>query len=134
MKIQEIYKLKNIVPALSPLERWYNRILTKEPEEMTAGDVLRSLRQGVFTEVAEEMLVRLLKGDVFAGDMVEGELLEALGNFSSKSTLKFGDVLKTIVKTAESAAEQHEWMGEEEKKEYLASVSRIKSNLANAGC
>ena len=105
MKLQEIYKLKKIEPAISPLERWYNRMLLKEPMEMTAGDVLRSLRQGVFTENAEMVLVRLLQDDVFAGDMVEGELLEALSNSSPSTITKYSDAIVSIVQRAEASVD-----------------------------
>lgn len=129
MKIQEMYHVKRIEPAIASLERWYNRVLDKEPEEMTIGDILRALRQSVFVEVAEEMLIKNLQADVFAGDMTEGEMMEALSRLSANSIAKFNDDVKTIVSTAEAEADHHEWIDETDKKDYLKSVDKVKSNL-----
>ena len=129
MKIQKMYHLKRIEPAVAPLERWYNRVLDKEPIEISIGDILRALRQSVFVEVAEEMLIKHLQADVFAGETTEGELMEALANFTLTSTRKFYDEISAIVAASEAKVDQYEWADETDKKDYMESVSKVKTHL-----
>ena len=129
MKIRDMVHVKRIQSAAAPLERWYNRLLDKEPEEMTASDILRALRQRVFVEIAEEMLIRKLQDDAFAGDLMQGELMETLAEFSPESIAKFRDAVGAIVMTAELNAEQYAWACDDDKRDFLASVGVVKSNL-----
>ena len=70
----------------------------------------------MFVEAAEEMLTKNLQADVFAGDMTEGEMTEALSHLSADSIVKYSDEVKTIVSTAEAEADHHEWIDEADKR------------------
>jgi hypothetical protein len=131
MTIQDMYHVQPIKHATSSLERWYNRLIAKGPEEMTDGDILRSLRQGVFTDLAEKTLIVHLRADVFAGEMNDGELLESLANMPSSIIAKYSEDVKEIVATAESSVSQHEWCNQEEINNYLESLAKIKKISQN---
>ena len=129
MTIQDMYHVQPIKQATSSLERWYNRLIAKKPEEITDGDILRSLRQGMFPDLAEKALIMHLRADVFAGDMSDGELLESLASIPSSSIAKYSEDVKAIVATAESSVRQHEWCNLEEMNDYLAALIKIKRSF-----
>ena len=129
MTIQGMYHVQPIKQATSSLERWYNRLIAKTPEEITDGDILRSLRQGMFPDLAEKALIMHLRADAFAGEMNDGELLKCLANIPSSSLIKYSEDVKAIVATAESSVRQHEWCNLEEMNDYLAALIKIKRSF-----
>ena len=131
MTIQDMYHVQPIKHAASSLERWYNRLIAKETEEMTDGDILRSLLQGVFTDLAEKAVIMHLRADVFAGEMNDGELLESLASMPSSIIAKYSEDVKKIVATAESSVSKHEWCDQEEMNDYLTSLAAIKRNITD---
>ena len=131
MTIQNMYHVQPVKHAASSLERWYNRLIAKEAEEMTDGDILRSLRQGVFADLAEKALIMHLRADVFAGEMNDSELLESLASMPSSIIAKYSEDVKEIAATAESSVSKHEWCDQEEMNDYLTSLATIKRNITD---
>ena len=58
-KIKELFDCEYVVSdeALYPLQEWYNSLIDKTISELTISDILRMLRQNVFTNLAMQKAV-----------------------------------------------------------------------------
>ena len=77
-KIKEIYDCKYIISdeGLYPLQKWYNELIDKSINEINIADVLRMLRQKVFTKLAMLKAIEFLRKNIFVGELYDGELYD----------------------------------------------------------
>ncbi|WP_187427160.1 contact-dependent growth inhibition system immunity protein [Rossellomorea marisflavi] len=60
------------------LDEWYNTFLNKDRTELDITDLCRMIQQNIFIEVAIDKAVEVLKHNPLAGDVYDGQLVEAL--------------------------------------------------------
>ncbi|TYO68720.1 hypothetical protein DQ398_003901 [Rossellomorea marisflavi] len=79
MKIRDIYQLAQEQPQADyALDEWYNTFLNKDRTELDITDLCRMIQQNIFIEVAIDKAVEVLKHNPLAGDVYDGQLVEAL--------------------------------------------------------
>ena len=129
--IKEVYNCAYIVSdkELYPLEKWYNILIDKRVDEITIADVSRMIRQDVVMELAMTKAMDFLQGDVFAGEMYDGQLLENISRLDAVLLTSYSEKLKAILKDALEKSETHEWSYEEEKEEFIGIVKIISKKL-----
>jgi len=62
----------------SSLIQWYNRLIDKSVDELSVTDVSKMIRQHILREVAINRAIELLLVEPFAGEMLDGGLLDLL--------------------------------------------------------
>ncbi|WP_223458046.1 MULTISPECIES: contact-dependent growth inhibition system immunity protein [unclassified Pseudomonas] len=67
----------------SPLTEWYLSVRDTPLEQLSVGDVCRTLRQGLFVCEILPIAVALLNDDVLAGERYDGELIAALAGVNT---------------------------------------------------
>lgn len=79
MKIRDIYQLAQEQPQADyALDEWYNTLLNKDRTELDITDLCRMIQQNIFIEVAIDKAVEVLNHNPLAGDVYDGQLVEAL--------------------------------------------------------
>ncbi|SFH56636.1 hypothetical protein SAMN04487830_10228 [Pseudobutyrivibrio sp. OR37] len=79
MTIGEMFSCKFIEgKELYPLQKWYNSLLAKTPDDIDVADVLHMFRQKMFMEFAVEKALDMLQENIFIGELWPGELLEKI--------------------------------------------------------
>lgn len=122
--LREIYEY-DLVPddGLNfPVEEWFNAVMEKTEDKLTVSDVSRMLRQKIFSVIAINRAIEMLKEDLFAGEMYEGQLMANLCNAKEKYLCKRYDDIRPILKDAELKALGHQWSSEKDKQDYLRTV------------
>ena len=105
------------------LRELYEYDLMEKTEDMlTVSDVSRMLRQKIFSVVAINRAIEMLKEDIFTGEMYEGQLMANLCNAKEKYLCKRYDDIRPILKDAELKALVHQWSSDEDKAEFLRTV------------
>ena len=69
--LREIYEY-DLIPddGLNfPIEEWFNAVMEKTEDKLTVSDVSRMLRQKIFSVVAINRAIEMLKEDIFTGEM-----------------------------------------------------------------
>lgn len=120
MKIKELYGCEYEVSEeeLFPLQKWYNQLIDKAPREVTVEDTARMLRQKLFPDLAMTKAIELLREDLFAGELYEGELLAAIADTESPLTAAHAQELKEVLRDASERIAAHEWMFDGEADEF----------------
>ena len=129
--LREIYEY-DLVPddGLNyPVEEWFNAVMEKTEDKLTISDVSRMLRQRIFSVVAINRAIEMLRDDLFAGEMYEGQLMANLCNAKEKYLCKRYDDVKTLLQGAELKALQHKWADEKEKLEFLKTVEEFEKKV-----
>ena len=62
----------------SPLEAWYERVRDKQLAEFSDEDLAKSCRQELFLDFVVPFAVERIETDPLAGELYDGELLEAV--------------------------------------------------------
>ena len=84
--LREIYEY-DLIPDDGldyPVEEWFNAVMEKTEDKLTVSDVSRMLRQKIFSVVAINRAIEMLKDDIFTGEMYEGQLMANLCNAKEK--------------------------------------------------
>lgn len=131
-KIKELYGCNYIVSdeKLYPLQKWYNRLLDKTVSHIDVSDVSRMMRQKEFIDLAISKAINFLKGNVFSGDMYEGEILEKLLEVDNCNLVIYSNELKRILSSALEESEKHEWLCKEEKEDFEKVVRKLISKIS----
>ncbi len=134
LKLKEIYEYDYIPEGSNvyPLTEWFNSILEKTEDELTIGDVCRMLRQRMCSKCAMERAVEILRGDPFAGEIYDGQLMSTLYGAKEKYLCLFYEELSPILADAERKALGRDWQSEEEKTEYLKIAAAFRQKIAEA--
>ncbi|WP_255475771.1 contact-dependent growth inhibition system immunity protein [Pseudocitrobacter sp. 73] len=64
--------------ANSGLVLWYNKLLTKTIDELTAIDIARMIRQNIAVEFAIGRAIQFIEEKEVLDELYEGELLESI--------------------------------------------------------
>lgn len=133
MKIKELYNCDYITSdeELYPLQKWYNDLLDKTIEEVNIADVLRMIRQDEFIDIAIRRAIDYLKKDPFSGELYDGELMEKVSQLSDQKLSDNISSFMDIVTDALVQNDNHEWITDEEKKEFGNLVNAFKQRLSN---
>lgn len=96
--IKEIYDTKSIDDKgdLIGLQKWYNSVIEKTPEELDFKDVSIMLRQRFFVEIAVEKAIGYLKANPFIGEMYQGQLMVNLLYYHEKYGFDYSITLSYI--------------------------------------
>ncbi|MBR6394819.1 MAG: hypothetical protein IKS13_08395 [Ruminococcus sp.] len=122
--LREIYEY-DLIPDDGldyPVEEWFNAVMEKTEDKLTVADVSRMLRQKIFSVVAINRAIEMLKDDIFTGEMYEGQLMANLCNAKEKYLCKRYDDIRPLLKDAELKALSHNWSVEKDKAEFLKVV------------
>jgi len=114
-----------------PIEEWFNAVMEKTEDMLTVSDVSRMLRQKIFSVVAINRAIEMLKEDIFTGEMYEGQLMANLCNAKEKYLCKRYDDIRPILKDAELKALVHQWSSDEDKAEFLRTVEDFIKKVEN---
>ena len=122
--LREIYEY-DLIPDDGldyPVEEWFNAVMEKTEDKLTVSDVSRMLRQKIFSVVAINRAIEMLKDDIFTGEMYEGQLMANLCNAKEKYLCKRYDDIRPLLKDAELKALSNNWSVEKDKAEFLKVV------------
>ena len=131
--LREIYEY-DLIPddGLNfPIEEWFNAVMEKTEDKLTVADVSRMLRQKIFSVVAINRAIEMLKEDIFTGEMYEGQLMANLCNAKEKYLCKRYDDIRPILADAELKALSHQWSNAEDKTEFLRTVEDFIKKIEN---
>lgn len=122
--IKEIFACNDIVSneELFPLQKWYNELINKTEDEITTADVLRMLRQKKFVELAVSKAIDFLQRDIFEGELFDGELLETIVAYDKPFLRPYSNILRDILMNGLEENELHEWLDDEERKDFEAVI------------
>lgn len=131
-KLKELYDCQYIISDedLYPLQKWYNKLIDKSINEINIADVLRMLRQKVFTKLAMLKAIEFLRKNIFVGELYDGELYdgELLQKISELDTIflaSYASDLKSILKDYIEKCKLHTWAYEGEEEEFKDIVKSI---------
>lgn len=126
-KIKEIYDCKYIISdeGLYPLQKWYNELIDKSINEFNIADVLRMLRQKVFTKLAMLKAIEFLRKNIFVGELYDGELLQKISELDTIFLASYASDLKSILKDYIEKCKLHTWAYEGEEEEFKDIVKSI---------
>lgn len=126
-KIKEIYDCKYIISdeGLYPLQKWYNELIDKSINEINIADVLRMLRQKVFTKLAMLKAIEFLRKNIFVGELYDGELLQKISELDTIFLASYASDLKSILKDYIEKCKLHTWAYEGEEEEFKEIVKSI---------
>lgn len=126
-KIKEIYDCKYIISdeGLYPLQKWYNELIDKSINEINIADVLRMLRQKVFTKLAMLKAIEFLRKNIFVGELYDGELLQKISELDTIFLASYASDLKSILKDYIEKCKLHTWAYEGEEEEFKDIVKSI---------
>ncbi|MDE7224205.1 MAG: hypothetical protein K2O34_10545 [Acetatifactor sp.] len=127
MKIKDLYgcEYEASEEELYPLQKWYNQLIDKAPQEVTVGDTARMLRQKLFPELAMTKAIELLRKDLFDGELYEWELLAAIADTESHLLAAHAQELKEVLRDASEQIAAHEWMFDGEADEFREIVDAV---------
>ena len=130
-KIKEIYDCKYIISdeGLYPLQKWYNELIDKSINEINIADVLRMLRQKVFTKLAMLKAIEFLRKNIFVGELYDGELLQKISELDTIFLASYASDLKSILKDYIEKCKLHTWAYEGEEEEFKDIVKSILDKL-----
>ncbi len=117
-----------------PLPVWHFEITGKRLFELSNFDLIRCIRQNIFTELATfEIVERIDKhGSPFYADMDSIELIEKLSSVRSDLLSIYQDKLNKMIHHIEQNQLIHSanvWMCDEQKKTYQSYINIIKSKI-----
>lgn len=127
--IKEIYSLntdnQNDEPEYA-LDKWYDSLINKTPDEIDLEDFSRMLSQNVFIELGIKRVMEILSEDPIAGVFYDGQLLELL---SAVDLDDFKDLsqLKLLLQKINNNVSNLDWSSEEDQIEY----SELLTNFMN---
>ena len=122
------------------MQKWYNELIDKSINEINIADVLRMLRQKVFTKLAMLKAIEFLRKNIFVGELYDGELYdgelydgelydgELLQKISELDTIflaSYASDLKSILKDYIEKCKLHTWAYEGEEEEFKDIVKSI---------
>lgn len=133
-KIKDIYGCVAIISddELYPLQKWYNQVIEKTIQEITAADILKMMRQKCFINLAMSKAIELLKNNVFIGETYDGELIKKISELDSTLLLSFANDLRSIIKIAKDESFVHEWSYRGEAGEFNEIVNTLEQKLNNS--
>lgn len=130
---EEIVKNAEQNPDI-PLCLWHAEILGRSLNELSEFDLIRCIRQDIFTDIAVfEIIERIDENNTpFYADVDSVELLEKLSSISSEKLSVYKEILEKIFYNVEhnnliDSAEV--WMFDEEKDTYTGYINRIKEKI-----
>jgi len=134
MTIREQFNLEYDTSGFgSGLIEWYNAVLDKSVNELTAMDVRRLLRQNYIEQIALCKAIELFITNPFDGEFSDGDLLEAIiEHWCVISQLHIDFVnLKMIVEQLfeTNAYEDFEWDLDENKEEFVSNLKLLKEKI-----
>lgn len=86
--------------GLFPLQIWYNQLIDKKISEINILDVLRMIRQDMFTEIAVDKCMEYLRLDPFDGELYDGQVIEHLAELDMSYLSKYQNELEDILRKA----------------------------------
>lgn len=130
--IREIYGCIPCALGTSPtlLEKWYNALLEKQPDEITISDVLRMLRQNELVELAIAKAISLLCEDPFCGWYYDGELLLCLSKVETAKIYPYLFDINAILQKATNQLYVRDWMSIEDRVEMEELIIAFTAKLA----
>lgn len=129
-KIKEIYSCDYNKTKGDILVDWYNSVIEKTEAELTIFDVCRCFRQNMFIESAVVVLLSYLQNDVFAGDVYEGEGIEILSGLDDKYITPYINIIDEIIIKAGNDSSDHEWLCQEDKKEFDEYIKQLSEKIS----
>lgn len=136
VEIEEQTGMKNI-PAdtrESPLSAWYNDIRHKSLGELSNGDIARMIRQALYLQFVIWEALERLSTNPLAGDMYDGEILDAMSNIgatywaSAERSLRENvvDWIETLRGNLDNGINV---VADEDTEEYISWLSKLESHL-----
>jgi len=135
MTIREHFNLEYDTSGFgSGLIEWYNTILDKSVNELTAMDVRRLLRQNFIEKIAICKAIELFIANPFDGEFSDGDLLETIIEHwyvISQLHIDFVNLKMIVEQLFETAAyEDFEWDLDENKEEFVSNLKLLKEKIA----
>ena len=124
--IKDIYELAELEDVGDTLVTWYNSLINKAPESVSAFDINRMIRQNVLPELALERAMVELSNNPFVGDSTNGDVLEHVLSLGDDLIFTKSNEFKLIIKKAENNLNNVAWWFPEEKDEYKEMLARLK--------
>ena len=127
--LKEIYNLQFIENPETGLLKHINKILNKTPDELDEDDICVLIRQEMFLDISIPKAVEIIKEDHAAGDNYDYCLLYNLSNIEALLT-DYKELIADLIIILEKDFEAISFEFEDEKKDYLESIDRLKSKIA----
>ena len=127
--LKEIYNLQFIENPETGLLKHINKILNKTPDELDEDDICVLIRQEMFLDISIPKAVEIIKEDHAAGDNYDYCLLYNLSNIEASLT-DYKELITDLIIVLEKDFEAISFEFEDEKKDYLESIDRLKSKIA----
>ncbi|WP_430481813.1 contact-dependent growth inhibition system immunity protein [Rossellomorea marisflavi] len=130
MKIRDIYQLAQEQPQADyALDEWYNTLLNKDRTELDITDLCRMIQQNIFIEVAIDKAVEVLKHNPLAGDVYDGQLVEALFSVDMEKITEQREPLKKVLLDVRDNVEIDHFMSDEDFNEYQDLVKKLLTKI-----
>ncbi len=128
--LKEIYEYDFVSEdGESNIEPWFNSVMLKTPEQLTVADLCRMLRQRIFSVVAIEQAIGVIKNDPFAGDIYEGQLMVSLCKGKEKYLAPRYKDIAPLLDMAALQAKSHKWESENEKEIFLLVIQEFAKKI-----
>ena len=114
----------------SGLIAWYNKLIDKTYDDLTAADVSRMIRQDVLKAVAIKKAIELFLSDPYDGEYCEGELLEVLISLDISSVSElYIERLKNVLRDVFQDYVKFEWSDDETKNMFGKNIVLMATKL-----
>lgn len=133
-KIKEIYNCKPDYTnenEISPLGKWYNKLIDKTIAEITEDDVEKMIRQNILLELALKKAIEFLNIDIFAGALYTAGILIHVSKLDISYLRIYSKELKCISLSALNKLEKNEFIEDnEEKKEIQEAIHTMLDKIS----
>ena len=128
--IKEIYNEQFINNPETSLEKRYNSILNKTPDELDVADICTLIRQEFFLEISVPKAIEFITKDHSAGDNYNYCLLVNLSKMENPLT-DYKKELLSLVETLEKDLNSIKFDLDSDKDDYCESIKRLNEKINN---
>jgi len=107
-----------------PLEEWYAKVRQIPITQMSVGDLATACRQDVWTAQVILVMIEVLKGDPYAGELYDGELVVALKLVPVEFWKQNPELAQAVKAVVEPAVPEFESQVQADAKELLSRLER----------
>ncbi|SDC37825.1 hypothetical protein SAMN05421663_102243 [Terribacillus halophilus] len=130
----KLYNLPS--PDLNSEDRlgmWYIEFYNKQYDDIAVLDIIRMLNQGFLVEVAVEIAVEHLYKEPLAGEMYDGQLMEALFSIDLNQYNNLLEDVKKMIADISLKLDELDWNSTDDKEEFSRLLQAFQTKISKTG-
>ena len=114
------------------LDKWFSKMVNKTTDKLDILDISRMIRQDIYVDIALPIALKMIQDDPFNGEMYNGQLLELVERYLTKSPEYLKDFdFNSLLKKIDRKILVHIWEDDADKEAYMGTVEKFKNLITN---